>query len=454
MQLLRTLHINQKSDMIFVYVIKIVEFNERNSMLQHSSNIDVNALSYWNVKFWSHTNWWIQNSIIQTSTTTSTSTSYQLKHENFNEFQQIMQLTLNLDLSTTTRSRDAATRHAKEREKRRALQKLTSTSTSTSTSASIEINALYEYHSMTVTSQTSVEFRESHYTINDRNEMKLNKQTSEIYSIIQSTIIQNSVTRARLMFDVTFDASKIEKHTRSQVKSQQKLLQKNQEAWENQIFQYWWQLKRAEIIRINEKLSWNLEYRLKLSEDALFQEHCRSQSWTERSVWSDYAHCKFKKYYSSFSTTVRINDEKRIRLHMREKIIRHNSRFLLKSLTKYVCNAMQRKRWKLNSSHNISIAEKAQFAKNIKRAKKMKETMNAKTTRIKREKNSTWSDESNDFDESNDTYMTDESIDSDKCFENDDERVQWSELIELRIEADEHKWKQKRELYSSLSWSI
>ena len=347
-QLLRTLHTNQHLDMIFVYVVETVEFNEKNSMLQHSSNSDVNALNYWNAKFWSHTNWWIQSSIIQTLTTTSISilisTSYQLKHENFNEFQQIMQLTLNLDLSTTTRSRDAAARHAKEREKRRSFQKLTSASFFASSSVSIEISAFYEHHSMTVTSQTSVEFRESHYTINDRNEMRLNRQVSEIYSIIQSTTIQNSVTRTRSMFDVAFETSKLEKHTRSQVKSQQKLLQKNQEAWKNQIFQYFWRLKRAEVIRINEELSSKLEYRLARSLDVLLKEHCRSQTWTEHSVWSDYAHCKWKTYYSSLSTTIRINDEERIRLHMREKIIKHSSRFLLKSLTKYACNAMwQRK---------------------------------------------------------------------------------------------------------------
>ena len=33
MQFLRTLHINQEFDMIFVYVVKIVEFDEKNSML-------------------------------------------------------------------------------------------------------------------------------------------------------------------------------------------------------------------------------------------------------------------------------------------------------------------------------------------------------------------------------------------------------------------------------------
>ena len=33
MQLFRILHINQKLDMIFVYVIKIVKFNEKNSIL-------------------------------------------------------------------------------------------------------------------------------------------------------------------------------------------------------------------------------------------------------------------------------------------------------------------------------------------------------------------------------------------------------------------------------------
>ena len=174
--------------------------------------------------------------------------------------------------------------------------------------------------------------------------MKLNKQEFEIYSIIQSITIQNSMIRTRFMFDVAFDDSKIEKHTRSQVKSQQKLLQKNQEAWKNQIFQYFWRLKRAEVIRINEELSSKLEYRLARSLDVLLKEHCRSQTWTEHSVWSDYAHCKWKTYYSSLSTTIRINDEERIRLHMREKIIKHSSRFLLKSLTKYACNAMQRKR--------------------------------------------------------------------------------------------------------------
>ena len=93
---------------------------------------------------------------------------------------------------------------------------------------SIEINVFYEYHSMTVKFQTSMKFRKSHYTINDRNEMILNKKEFEIYSIIQSTIIQNSMIRTRFMFDVAFDISKIDKHTRSQMKSQQKLLQKNQ----------------------------------------------------------------------------------------------------------------------------------------------------------------------------------------------------------------------------------
>ena len=143
-----------------------------------------------------------------------------------------MQLTLNLDLSTTTRSRDAANRHAKEREKRNAFQKFISASTSISifisVFASIEISAFYECHSMTVTSQTFVEFREPHYTINDRNEMTLNRQESEIYSISQSTIIQNSMIKARFMFDVAFDVSKIKTHTRSQMKSQQKQLQKDQ----------------------------------------------------------------------------------------------------------------------------------------------------------------------------------------------------------------------------------
>ena len=170
--------------------------------------------------------------MIQTSTTTSISTSYQLNHENFNEFQQIMQLTLNLNLSITTRSRDAANRHVKKRKKRNAFQKLTSTSIFIFifAAASIEISVLYECHSMIVTFQTFVEFRKSHYTINDRNEMMLNRQKSEIYSISQSTIIQNSMIKARFMFDVAFDVSKIKTHTRSQMKSQQKLLQKNQKA--------------------------------------------------------------------------------------------------------------------------------------------------------------------------------------------------------------------------------
>ena len=75
-----------------------------------------------------------------------------------------------------------------------------------------------------------MKFRKSHYTINDRNEMILNREEFDIYSIIQSIIIQNSVIRARSMFDVAFYSSKIDKHTRSQVKSQQKLLQKNQKA--------------------------------------------------------------------------------------------------------------------------------------------------------------------------------------------------------------------------------
>ena len=149
-----------------------------------------------------------------------------------------MQFTLNLNFSITTYSRNATNRHAKKRKKKRQRQtsiskiKFVSVSAiafaSIFTFASIEISASYEYHSMTVKSQTSTKFRKPHYTINDRNEMILNRKKSEIYPIIQSIIIQNSMIRARFMFDVAFDVSKINKHTRFQVKSQQKLLQKNQ----------------------------------------------------------------------------------------------------------------------------------------------------------------------------------------------------------------------------------
>ena len=374
-----------------------------------------------------------------------------------------MQLTLDLGLPTTAYSRSAANRHAKEREKKRQRQTPNTksapapapapTPASASTPASIEISASYECHSMTVTPQTPMEFREPHYTINGRNEMVLNRQEPGIYPVIQPTTIQDPLTEARPMFDVAFDASKIDKHTRSQVESQQKLLQKDQEAWENQIFKYWWQLERAEIIKINGELSSALEYRLARSLGVLLEDHCRFQAWVGRHVWSGYAHCKWKKHYSPLSTAVRANDEEGIRLHMREEIVRHSSRFLLKPLTKYACNAMQRKRWKLDPPHNIPTPEEVQLAKDIKRAKEAKERVDAEAARIEREKHSAWPDEPNDSDESDDTYMTDESIDSDTCSD-DDEGVQWSELVELRTEADEHKWKQKRDLYSSMPWSI
>ena len=64
-QLLRTLYINRILHMIFNYLFKIVELIEQNSNLQQSLNLNVCALNYQNVKIWSHTNWWIQNSIIQ-----------------------------------------------------------------------------------------------------------------------------------------------------------------------------------------------------------------------------------------------------------------------------------------------------------------------------------------------------------------------------------------------------
>ena len=308
-------------------------------------------------------------------------------------FQQIMQLTLNLDFSITTYSRSAANRHAKKRKKKRQRQTFNIKSVFVFVFAfifafvfifaSIEINAFYECHSMTVTFQTSMKFRKFHYTINDRNEMILNKQKSEIYSIIQSTIIQNSLIETRFMFDVAFDVSKIDKHTRFQVKSQQKLLQKNQKIWKNQIFKYWWQLKRAEIIKINEKLFSKLKYRLTRFLNVLLKNHCRFQIWIKRHVWNEYVHCKWKKHYFFLFIVVRINDEKKIRLHMKKKIVKHNNRFFFKSLTKYVCNAMQKKRWKFDFSHNISIFEKVQFAKNIKRVKETKEKINAKTTKKK-----------------------------------------------------------------------
>ena len=274
------------------------------------------ALNYQDVKIWSHTNWWIQNSIIQNINTS--------KHQLYINsiictFQHIMQFTLNLNFFITTYSRNAANRHAKKRKKQR--QRQTSISkikfafvsvivfVFTFTFASIEISAFYEYHSMTVKFQTLTKFREFHYTINDRNEMILNRKKFEIYSIIQSIIIQDSMIRTRFMFDVAFDVSKIDKHTRSQMKSQQKLLQKNQKTWKNQIFQYWWQLKRAEIIKINEKLFSKLKYRLARFLNVLLKNHCRFQIWIKRSVWNEYAHCKWKKHFffflSLFESTIK-----------------------------------------------------------------------------------------------------------------------------------------------------
>ena len=213
-----------------------------------------------------------------------------------------MQFTLNLIFFITTYSRNAANRHAKKRKKKRQRQTSISKIKFVFVFAiafvfvfiftSIEINAVYECHSMIVKSQTSMKFRKSHYTINDQNEIILNEKKSDIYSIIQSTIIQNSMIRARFMFNVAFDVSKINKHTRFQMKSQQKLLQKNQKTWKNQIFKYWWQLKRAEIIKINEELSSKLEYRLACSLIVLLKNYCRFQTWIKRHVWNKYAHCK------------------------------------------------------------------------------------------------------------------------------------------------------------------
>ena len=127
-----------------------------------------------------------------------------------------MQLTLNLNFFITTRSRDATNRYVKKRKKRNVFQKFTFIFIFIFifVVASIEINVFYECHSMIVTFQTFVEFRKSHYTINDRNEMTLNKQKSEIYSISQSIIIQNSIIKTRFMFNVVFDVSKIKTHTR------------------------------------------------------------------------------------------------------------------------------------------------------------------------------------------------------------------------------------------------
>ena len=146
--------------------------------------------------------------------------------------QQIMQFTLNLNFFITTYSRNATNRHAKKRKKKRQRQifniKFVFVFVFVFIFASIEINVFYEYHSMIVTFQTSMKFRKSHYMINDRNEIILNKQKFEIYSIIQSIIIQNSLIETRFMFDVAFNISKMNKHTRFQMKSQQKLLQKNQ----------------------------------------------------------------------------------------------------------------------------------------------------------------------------------------------------------------------------------
>ena len=101
-----------------------------------------------------------------------------------------------------------------------------------------------------------------------------------------------------------------------------------------------------------------------------------------------------------------------------------------------------------NFSRN-SICKKYQTNQKNERKNKCEDNKN------KKKKHSIWSNESNDFNESNDTYMTNESIDFDTCFDDDDE-MQWNELIELKIETDEHKWKQKRKFYSSLnmSWSI
>ena len=269
--------------------------------------------------------------------------------------------------------------------------------------------------------------------------------------MLKSIHIRHTMIKTRFMFDVAFDISKIKTHTRFQIKSQQKQLQKNQKVWKNQIFQYFWRLKRFEIIKINEIFFSNFEYRLTRSLDVLLKNYCRFQIWIKRRVWNEYAHCKWKKHYLFFFIVVRINDEKKIRLHMKKKIIKHNNRFFFKSLTKYVCNAMQKKIkiWFFTQHFN---SRKSSICKRYQTNEK-NEWKNKCENNKNKKKHSIWSDESNDFDESNDIYIIDESIDFDNRFD-DDEKMQWNELIELKIETDEHKWKQKRKFYSNMSWSI
>ena len=46
MQIFRTLHINQKFNKIFVYVIEIVKFDKKNLILQYLLNFDAKTLNY------------------------------------------------------------------------------------------------------------------------------------------------------------------------------------------------------------------------------------------------------------------------------------------------------------------------------------------------------------------------------------------------------------------------
>ena len=262
-----------------------------------------------------------------------------------------MQSTLDFGLSTTAKGRQAALREQRKREKQEkhrqsrqllAQNQLTAQQQQQPKSEpsvlDIEDTCIPSrfLHSFQVNEQSSVEFREPHYTVNGLNDMTW----SEV-DCIQSRI-QDPVTFCRPLFDVAFEDT-INEKVKIQIVSQQKQNQKEQQAWERQIFVYWWSVEQAEVSRIFKKYKGEMNSsqrsRLALSRTDLKDTHCSDVGWINPpyqaaiSAWTTrYRDWKNRSsffavvkpvVYSPLATAIRANDEIMMRIMLREEIVKY-----------------------------------------------------------------------------------------------------------------------------------
>ena len=273
-----------------------------------------------------------------------------------------MQFTLNFDLSIIAKKRQTTLRKQRKREKQKKhrqsrqllaqnqliaqQQQQFNSELSILDIENICISSRF-CHLFQVNEQSLVQFRESHYIVNDLNDMTW-FEIDRIHSRIQ-----DFVNFCRFLFDVVFENT-INENIKIQIVSQQKQNQKKQQTWERQIFVYWWNVKQIEVSKIfniyKREMNNSQRFRLTLFKIDFTDRHCNDVEWINSFyqiaifVWiTRYRDWKNRSsffvviksmIYSSLITTIRVNDEIMMRIMLREKIVKY-CRFDLEKKTLY-----------------------------------------------------------------------------------------------------------------------